>query len=275
MQVWLDGALESADAARISVLDGGLTVGTGVFETMKVVDGVPFALTRHLQRLARSAAALDIAVPSDEVLAGALAAVIDANAAEVGELGRLRLTLTSGAAKLGDPYSVTGSPTMLVTVVAARPWAPTARVIDSSFTRNEHGALAGVKSTSYAENAIALREAHAMGADEALLCNSRGELCEGTGSNVFLVIDDHIVTPPLSSGCLNGVTRQLVIEWCGAREVVVDGALLASASAAFLTSSTRDIHPIGQWGGRRFGTPGAVVAAAQDIWRQRSQELDP
>lgn len=85
MQVWLDGALESADAARISVLDGGLTVGTGVFETMKVVDGVPFALTRHLQRLARSAAALDIAVPSDEVLAGAWAAVIDANAAEVGE----------------------------------------------------------------------------------------------------------------------------------------------------------------------------------------------
>lgn len=115
---------------------------------------------------------------------------------------------------------------MLVTVVAARPWAPTAEAIDSSFTRNEHGALAGVKSTSYAENAIALREAHAMGADEALLCNSRGELCEGTGSNVlFSVIDDHIVTPPLSSGCLNGVTRQLVIEWCGAREVVVDGVV--------------------------------------------------
>ncbi len=276
MQVWLDDSLVDAQEARISVSDGGLTVGTGVFETMKVVDGTPFALTRHLERLTRSAAALDIPVPANDRLVGALDAVISANADAIGATGRLRLTLTSGPAAVGDPYSVTGAPTLLITVVASRPWADTAKVVDSPFARNELGALAGVKSTSYAENAIALRTARRQGADEAILYNTRGQLCEGTGSNIFLVVAGEILTPSLASGCLDGVTRQLVVEWCDVREVVVDDSVMADATEAFLTSSTRDIHPIEVWGERRLpGITGEVAAAAQRVWQERSTDLDP
>ncbi len=276
MQVWLDDSLVDAQEARVSVSDGGLIVGTGVFETMKVVDGTPFALTRHLERLARSAAALDIPVPDNDILVGAMDAVISANADAVGTGGRLRLTLTSGPAAVGDPYSVTGAPTLLITVVASKPWPATATVADSPFARNELGALAGVKSTSYAENAIALRAARRQGADEAILYNTRGQLCEGTGSNVFLVVAGEILTPPLTSGCLDGVTRQLVLEWCGAREAVIDDSVMADATEAFLTSSTRDVHPIEIWGERRFpGVAGKVAAAARRVWQERSADLDP
>ena len=80
--------------------------------------------------------------------------------------------------------------------------------------RNQHGALTGVKTTSYAENVVALAAARAAGVGEALLANTAGELCEGTGTNVFCVLDGVPCTPPLSSGCLAGVTRALVLAWC-------------------------------------------------------------
>ena len=81
------------------------------------------------------------------------------------------------------------------------------------WVRNERSATAGLKTTSYAENVVALDRAHAEGGSEALFANTRGELCEGTGSNVVVVVDDELVTPPLSSGCLAGITRELLLEW--------------------------------------------------------------
>lgn len=276
MFVWLEragsvGALVPAEEASISVLDRGLTVGDGVFETLKVVHGRPFALSRHLERLRSSAAAMSIDVPSEDALRTAIEALLSAEAEQVGPLGRLRLTVTQGTGVLGDPYAGDGTPTVLVTVVSSRPWPPSSVVALSPFRRNEHSALTGVKSTSYAENAIALREAKERGADEALLLNTAGEVCEGTGSNIFLVIDGEVCTPGLESGCLAGITRELALSWCGGREDRLPREALSEATEAFLTSSTRDIHPIRVLDGRSLPSPGPSTTAAMAAWRDAEQ----
>lgn len=277
-KAWLGDGLVDVDSsdAAVSILDRGLTVGDGVFETLKVVRGVPFALTRHLVRLGRSAAALAIDLPPDDTLREAIAAVIAANADEVEQVGRLRLTVTHGPGVLGDPYAGGGVPTVFATVVPQHPWGPTAAVALSPYRRNERSALTGVKSTSYAENAVALRVAKADGADEALLLNTAGQVCEGTGSNIFMVLDGRLVTPNLGSGCLDGVTRQLVVQWCGAAEVPVPAEALDACNEAFLTSSTRDVHPVGRLGDRQLPAPGPVTAVAMATWREReAADLDP
>jgi branched-chain amino acid aminotransferase len=279
--VWLRDRLvdisgpAGANDASVSVLDRGLTVGDGVFETMKVLDGVPFALTRHLDRLARSAATLGIDLPPQSLMREAISATALANAGEVGAIGRMRLTVTHGLGLLGDPYASDGEPTFFVTIVAQKPWPPAAHVHLSAYRRNERSALTGVKSTSYAENAIALREAKATGADEALLLNTRDELCEGTGSNIFVVLDGELLTPPLASGCLNGVTRQLSLHWTGAAERRVYAADLDRITEAFLTSSTRDLHPIATLDGRQLPAPGPFTAAAIHAWRKGATNLNP
>jgi branched-chain amino acid aminotransferase len=125
---------------------------------------------------------------------------------------------------------------------------PTAAIATVPWVRNERSPIAGVKSTSYAENAVALASARSRGATEAVLANTVGSLCEGTGSNVFVVIDGEVLTPPLTSGALNGVTRQLVLEWCNdvvpLREEALAYDVLHTADEVFLTSSTRDVQPV-------------------------------
>ena len=279
--VWLHDRLveisgpAGANEANVSVLDRGLTVGDGVFKAMKVLDGVPFALTRHLERLARSAAALGIDLPPQSLIQEAISATALANAAEVGAIGRMRLTVTHGRGQLGDPYAGDGDPTLFVTIVAQKPWPPASNVHLSAYRRNERSALTGVKSTSYAENAVALREAKAAGADEALLLNTRDEVCEGTGSNIFVVLDGELLTPPLASGCLNGITRQLALHWTGAAERPVHAADLDLVTEAFLTSSTRDIHPIATLGQRELQAPGPLTTAAMRAWREGATNLNP
>jgi branched-chain amino acid aminotransferase len=143
--------------------------------------------------------------------------------------------------------------------------------------RNEHSALAGVKSTSYADNVVALRAAEAAGADEAILANTAGLLCEGTGSNVFVGVGGRLVTPPLSSGCLGGVTRELLLEVADVAEEDLPLSALAGADEAFLTSSTRDVHPIETVDGRPLPhCPGPLTATARAAFAALvSSTLDP
>ena len=209
--VWLNDRLVSVQAATVSVFDHGLTVGDGVFETTKVEHGVPFALSRHLRRLSLSADTVGLAVPADDLLREAAAAVCR-GVVDVA-LARLRITLTAGPGPAGSLRGA-GPPTLLVTVTETqRPAAPETAIL-VPWRRNHRGALTGVKSTSYLENVVALAAARRAGAGEALLANVADELCEGTGTNVFCVLDGVAVTPPLSSGCLAGITRALVLEWC-------------------------------------------------------------
>lgn len=258
--VWLSGTLVPEPEARVSVFDHGLTVGDGVFETMRARDGVPFAPRRHLARLRRSADGLGLAVPyTDDELRAAIGDVLAAYQGPPG-LVRVRLTVTGGRAPLGSDRGE-GPPTV---VVAAAPLAEapaSTAVCVVPWTRNERGAMAGIKTTSYAENVVALAFAKARGCSEALLANTSGMLCEGTGSNVFCVLDGELVTPPLSSGCLAGVTRSLVLEATAASERDIPMADLARAEEVFLTATGRFVQAVHRLDDRVL-EPGPVTAEA-------------
>jgi len=277
MKVWVDGAVVEADQARVSVFDHGLTVGDGVFETAKVVDGVPFALTRHLDRLASSARGLGLTPPEDGALRDAVAVALAANADAVaaGPL-RLRITLTGGTSPLGSDRGQAG-PTLVVALAPLTAWAPTAKVVVVPWTRNERAATAGLKTTSYADNVVALAHAKAHGGSEAVLANTAGMLCEGTGSNVFVVLAGELVTPPLTSGCLAGVTRALVLEWTGAIERDVPLGALLEADEVFLTSSTRDVQAVHAVGDDAYpDAPGPLTRHAAATFAERAAaDVDP
>jgi branched-chain amino acid aminotransferase len=273
MHAWVDGRLlDDPSAPAIPVTDHGVTVGDGVFEAVKVVDGQPFALTRHLRRLATSAAGLGLPeVDEDEVRRG-VAAVL---AAEHLPLGRLRITYTGGDAPLGSGRG-DSRPRLVVVAAELRPAARTTSVVTVPWTRNERGALAGLKTTSYAENVVALAYATERGATEAVFPNTAGRLCEGTGSNVFYVVDGELRTPTLASGCLAGISRALLLEWYGGREVDEPIEVLATADEIFLVSTTRDVQAVSRCDGRQLAAPGPVTAACQKVWaEQEAEQPDP
>ena len=181
----------------------------------------------------------------------------------------------AGASPLGSERG-DGPPTVVVAASPLKPWAPIADVVVVPWVRNERGAVAGLKTTSYAENVRALAYAHERGSSEAVLANTRDELCEATGSNVFVVRDGVVRTPPESAGCLLGVTRALVLELCAELAIPADecplpiGAL-ARADEAFLTSTVREVQPIGAVDGRRVarGARPALVRPRRRLHRPR------
>lgn len=273
MKIWLDGALRDAGTARVSVLDHGLTVGDGVFETLKTLDGRAFALTRHLDRLARSARGLGLPEPDLDEVRRACAAVLEADPLPA---GRLRITYTGGLSPLSSDRGQE-APTLVVALGEAHPPPETTAVATVDWVRNERGALTGLKTTSYAENVVALARAREHGATEALFGNTVGALCEGTGSNVFVVLDGELHTPPLSSGCLAGITRALAVEWTGARETDLPMDVLEQAEEIFLTSSLRDVQGVHRVDDRTLAdAPGPVTAKAMRVFAERSAaDIDP
>ena len=277
MRYWVSGSggLVDADDAHVSILDHGFTVADGVFETLKIVDGQAFALGRHLNRLQRSAAAMGLPEPDVDRVRHAAEETVAANPPLIGELGRLRITYTAGVAPLGSDRGEAG-PTLVVAASAMTPWPESAAVVTVPWPRNERSPLAGVKSTSYAENVLALARAHEHGAGEALMPDTQGRLCEGTGSNVFAVIDGALLTPTLATGCLPGITRELVLEWSDAREVDIPVESLSSATEVFITSSTRDVQPVHRVDGLAYAAPGPITARVQaEFTRRSAEDLDP
>jgi branched-chain amino acid aminotransferase len=277
VKVWVNGEQADPAAASIAALDHGLTVGDGVFETCRVVNGVPFALKRHAKRLDRSMAGLGLPAADHGVLEAGIKAVLEG---EPIPFGRLRYTVTGGAGPLGSDRLA--SP--LTYIVAAGPQEPnpeTGKLVVVPWTRNERGATSGLKTTSYAENVVALAYAKERGAVEALFANTVGNLCECTGSNVFVVVDGQILTPDLASGPLAGVTRELVVQWCQQEglTVVVEPlpmSILEQAEEVFITSSTKDVLAIHAIDDRPIAAPGPVTARAAEIFTRLSTEhIDP
>jgi branched-chain amino acid aminotransferase len=272
--VWMNGDLRAEAEATLSPFDHGITVGDGVFETIQVIRGVPFAARRHLERLRRSAAGLRLAVPLDDATLGAaMAAVVEANGVD---RGRLRLTVTGGISPLGSDRGDAG-PTVIVASAGLPEWEPSTAVVTVPWPRNERSAVVGLKTTSYAENVVALDYAHERGGSEAIFANTAGALCEGTGSNIFLVVGGRLCTPPLSSGCLAGITRALVMDIVGCDEVTLPIEALGEADEAFLTSSTRDVQSISSVDGRPLGAaPGPVTTATAAAFTELlGRDLDP
>jgi branched-chain amino acid aminotransferase len=269
MHVWLNGRLlPDPLAPAIGVTDHGLTVGDGVFEALKVVDGTPFALTRHLDRLSRSAAALGLPAPDHDVLRAAIAETLDQQHLP---LGRIRLTYTAGPAPLGSGRG-DATPTTVVVAAPMDPTPDTTAAVRVPWPRNERGALAGVKTTSYAENVVALAEAARHRASEAIFANLAGHLCEGTGSNVGYVVGGEVRTPTLAAGCLAGVTRALLVEWGDIVEVDEPVGILDSADEVFLMSTTRDVQGVHRLDGRELDAPGPVTRGLMGLWATKEAE---
>ncbi len=279
--VWSEGRLRDPDEPLLSALDHGATVGDGVFETCGVVRGHAFALTRHLARLTRSAVGIGLMAPDLEAVRQGAAAVL---AADDG-IGRLRITVTAGVGPLGSGR-LPGRQTVLVMGGPTAPPAPM-RAVRVPWVRNERSAVAGLKTTSCAENAVLLAWAKAHGGDEALVANTVGELCEGTGTNVFVERAGELVTPPLSSGCLGGITRELVLEWSvraglPVREAaagdlpytVLDDVFAGRATLA-LTGSVRTVVPVIALDGMLVSV-GPITEQVQRLYREREAgDLDP
>jgi branched-chain amino acid aminotransferase len=276
--IWMNGELSELEAAGVSPLDHGLVVGDGVFETLRVYGGVPFAWTRHLRRLHASATGLGLSAPDAGELRAATEAVLAANGLTE---ARLRITITGGPAPPGSRRAPV-PPTAIVIAFEIEPSAPSGSVMVVPWTRNEGGALAGLKTISYAENVRALAYVEERGATEAIFANTKGNLCEATGSNVFLVLDDVCCTPPLSAGCLNGVTRQLVLEL--GREIGIPieerdmpVGYLRAAEEAFVTSTVREVQPITSVDGHDLpAAPGPITTRLATAFTDLTKrDLDP
>jgi branched-chain amino acid aminotransferase len=273
LKVWVNGVrYEDPREATVPATDHGVVVGNGVFETLKVTNAGPFAVQRHLNRLSRSSVAMGLPAPDHARIRAAIDQVLDGSESS---RGRLRITYTGGLGPLnsGSPY---GPPTLVVAVEPAQLPPTSTAIVTAAWTRNEHGALAGVKSTSYAENVRALAYATSRRATEAIFLNTGGNVCEGTGTNIFVVIDGTIITPPLSSGPLAGITRELILEWCDVEERDFTLAEARAADEVFLTSSLRDVQAVHRWDDTDLPATHSVTNRIAATFAERSSAmLDP
>ena len=273
LRVWVNGALyNDPDQATIAATDHGVVVGDGVFESLKVTEAGPFAVQRHLNRLSRSAAAMGLSAPDHALVRSAIDEVLDGREFS---RGRVRITYTGGLGPLssGTPY---GPATLVIAVEPVEHSPASTAIVTAPWTRNECGALSGVKSTSYAGNVRALAYATSREATEAIFLNTKGKVCEGTGTNIFFVIDGAITTPPLSSGPLAGITRELILEWCAVeeRDITLDEAL--AADEVFITSSLRDVQAIHRWDDTTFDARHPLTDQIAATFTLRSSaDLDP
>jgi branched-chain amino acid aminotransferase len=258
--IHLNGTLVETSSARIHPADRGLLLADGLFETLRVYDGRPFRLDQHLHRLAAGAALLDIPIPPANPLATAIAETLSANDHHDASV---RVTLTRGPGPRGllPPGEV--SPTLLIT---SHPMADTnPQPLSACFVaarRNEHSPLSQLKTLAYLDNVLALRDAVEAGYDEALLMNTAGRLASGSRSNLFLVIEGVLMTPPASEGVLPGIARSTLLELAAqtgiaSREAPLDPSDLNRASEVFVSNSLLELRHLTCVDDREF-QPGPV-----------------
>jgi branched-chain amino acid aminotransferase len=252
-KIWFDGRVYGAEETpSVPVTDHGLVVGDGVFEALKITSAGAFAVQRHLDRMSRSAKSLGLPAPDHAVVRGAIEAVC---ADQAWEVGKIRITYTGGEGPLGSQAAY-GPATLVVIAEPTDPPAASVSIVTAPWRRNENGALTGVKSTSYAENVRGLAYAHDRNASETIFLNTAGDVCEGTGTNIFCAFGNRVVTPPLAAGCLAGITRALLLEWCDIYEEDFTLAEAADADEVFITSSLRDVQGVAHWDGVDYTAPG-------------------
>jgi len=258
-QIWINGRLFDAAEARVSVNDRGFLYGDGVFETMRSYAGVVFKIDRHLGRLNKALKVLKIRPPyPKEIIEKAVYKTLETNGLKS---AYIRLTITRGGA---DPTAVIivrefeGSPAAMyrngITVKIA------------NTRQNEYSPLTGIKSLNFLNYIIAKEESMAEGFDNAILLNTKGDVAEGSTSNVFMVKKNRLITPAISCGILPGITRGVIIEIAGrmkikVRERRVSPKELLSGDEVFLTNSLAEVLPVTKIGAKKIddGMPGDLT----------------
>lgn len=286
--VYVNGAITPADQAVVPVYDHGFVYGEGVYETMRTYNRVPFLYDRHMRRLRNSAARLDLPVPFDDdtMLAHVHDTMEAAGRQSAGDEWYVRILLTRGVGELSYDVRATPRPTLVIIV---KPFdAPPARVVNDGIAvslvdmiRNHPQSVNPIiKSNNLLNNALAMQAAYRHGAEEALLCNYRGELSECSQANFFMVRRGVALTPKSSAGLLEGVTRAFVFDV--GREVGVevrDEVLLPkdldTADEAFITSTTRELSPVVRIDERVIGSgkPGPITQKLLAGYQKKAQEL--
>jgi branched-chain amino acid aminotransferase len=279
---YVNGIISPAQDAVIPVFDHGFLYGEGVYETLRTYNRVPFLLDRHTRRLRASAARLRLGVPFADAQ---LADWIDRTIEAAGELREayIRVLLTRGVGELTYDLQATPAPSLVIIVKAveeppARVDAEGIRISLVPILRNHPGSVNPIiKSNNLLNNAMAMQEANQRGAEEALMCNYRGELSECSQSNVFIVRDGAALTPKTESGLLEGITREFLFELgreCGidVREATLFPEDLFAADEAFITGTTRELSPVVRVDDRTIGTgrPGPVTARLLAAYRRRA-----
>jgi branched-chain amino acid aminotransferase len=274
--------ISEAASPVLSAGQVGLLSGWGVFTTIRVVAGIPFAFERHWARLARDAAALHVSMPAEsESVRQKVLELIEANQALN---ATLRLVIVRNGGGLWEGPPVGRASDVIALTARSREWSavklaviPQARHAASMFT--------GTKILSWAMNLTWLESAQARGFDEAVLLNERGEVAECTSANIFIAQGNDVWTPPLSSGCLPGITREILlsetlVSGIRVRERTLMPADLETAEEVFITSTTRNLLPVRQIEDRVVGRSDRVwelleTAFEQYVGRYVERQLNP
>jgi branched-chain amino acid aminotransferase len=285
--VYVNGKIAPADQAVVPVYDHGFVYGEGVYETMRTYNRVPFLYDRHMRRLRRSAESLVLDVPFDDgSLLRAIDQTMDAAGIRHEDDAYIRVLLTRGVGELTYDPNATPKPT---TVIIVKPFdPPAARVFNEGIRislvdilRNHPQSVnPAIKSNNLLNNAIAMQTAYRRGAEEALMCNYRGELSECAQANFFLIRDGVALTPATSAGLLNGVTRTFLFEvgldiGIDVREEVLYPKDLETADEMFITSTTRELSPVVAVDDRTVGSgkPGPVTQKLLAGYRSRAVKI--
>jgi branched-chain amino acid aminotransferase len=255
--VWIDGEQRPDSGPHVSGRDRGLTLGDGVFETMRVRGGTVFRLERHLARLTHALAALEIPAP------GELREWITRAAKGADGEASIRLTVTRGPGPSGVAPPVPPRPTVIVSAGPMPSFPSSLYTVGlaahvASGRRNEYAMTAGLKTLAYVDAVAGLLEARRAGADEALFLDTQGHCSEATASNIFAWTCNELITPPQSCGVLPGITREAVLELARAEGLpVAERAFgldeLTAAAEIFLTSSLRGLAPVVRLNGQAIG----------------------
>jgi branched-chain amino acid aminotransferase len=276
--VLIDGVLYSADAARVSVYDRGFLFGDAVFEVLRTYGGALFAWDEHFARLRQSAQRVLLQLPVDSVT---LRAEVERGVAAAGKDDcNVRIVVTRGTGPVTLDPGTAGSPLRVVLVEPVAPppreaYADGIAAITVRTQRSVDGtAAAGAKVTNYLESLLAVGEAKAQGAQEALIVDGRGDVLEGATSNVFVAKGGRLTTPPEDAGILAGITRAYVLDAAARAGVAVEQRRLRpetlyDADEVFVTSSIREVLSVVRVDRRVIGTgaPGPLARTLHRAFR--------
>ena|SRR5579884_2090928 len=242
-----NGEIHDAAVKDIAPGQTGFMNGWGVFSTIRVANGVLFAWERHWARMKHDAERMRVPFPSreDELKSG-LMRLIEANDARD---ATLRVVVMRNHGGLFEGPSIDRKYDIVAFTTRLADWGESVRLTIKTFARYAQNEFAGAKIASWAMNLAWYEEAHERGFDEVILLNERGEVSELTSANIFAVQGKRVLTPPLSSGCLPGITRELLLDEVHADGISVHEEVLIppdleEADEVFVTSTTRDLLPV-------------------------------